>query len=195
MKFGDNICNFISPFRSPNLSLEEFGTFTDNFEFKLDVIAQKNPFSIVLLGNLYAKLSNLYKNDTTSYKCTKIDGMTSQFGMQQLINEPIHILPELSSCIDLNFVSQTSFVIESLCQKYDHQKICAKLNLKIHHPSPYEREIWHYNYASIDLIRRAINYYLWARFLAEKDATKRSIYLLKQLKMSSQFFSTLSNFL
>ena len=61
MKFGDNICNFISPFRSPNLSLEEFGTFTDNFEFKLDVIAQKNPFSIVLLGNLYAKLSNLYK--------------------------------------------------------------------------------------------------------------------------------------
>ena len=38
--------------------------------------------------------------------------MTLQFGMQQLINEPTHILPKLSSCIDLNFVSQTNLVME-----------------------------------------------------------------------------------
>ena len=105
MKLGDNVYNLISPCRSPNQSLEEFGTFADNFEFNLDATAQNDPFSIVLLGDIYAKLSNWHKNDTTNdnIKGTKIDSMTSQFGIQQLINEPTHIIPELSSCINLNF--------------------------------------------------------------------------------------------
>ena len=32
----------------------------------------------------------------------------------------------------------------------------AKFNLKIHYPPPYEREIWHYQKASTDQIRKAI---------------------------------------
>ena len=63
-------------------------------------------FLIVLLGDHNAKLRKWYENDSTSYEGTKIEGISSQFGMQQLINEPTHILHALSSCIDLIFVSQ-----------------------------------------------------------------------------------------
>ena len=70
-------------------------------------------FLIVLLSDLNAKLSKWYENDSTFYESTKIDGITSQFGMQQLINEPTHILPASSSCIDLIFVSQPNLVMES----------------------------------------------------------------------------------
>ena len=68
---------------------------------------KNNPFLIVLLGDLNAKLSKWQKNDSTSYEDTKIDGITSQFGMKQLINEPTHILPGSSSCVNLILVSLT----------------------------------------------------------------------------------------
>ena len=37
-----------------------------------------------------------------------------------------------------------------------HQIVFAKINLKIYHPPPYERDIWHYEKANADLIRRSI---------------------------------------
>ena len=73
-------------------NLEDFETFADNLELNLDIIAKTNPFLTVFLDNFNAKLSKWYENNITSYEGTKIDGITSQFGMQQLINEPMYIL-------------------------------------------------------------------------------------------------------
>ena len=67
MRIGDKVCNFISPYRSPNQSLEEFETFADNLELNLDIIAKKIPVLIVLLGGLNAKSSKWYENDSTCY--------------------------------------------------------------------------------------------------------------------------------
>ena len=39
----------------------------------------------------------------------------------------------------------------------------AKLKLDIVYPPPYEREIWHYQKANIDLIKRTINYFDWEK--------------------------------
>ena len=66
--------------RSLNQSLEEFQTFADILELNLDTVAKNNPFLIALLGDLNAKLSNWYENDSTCYEGTKIEGITSQFG-------------------------------------------------------------------------------------------------------------------
>ena len=60
-----------------------------------------------------------------------------------------------------------SGVHSSLHQKYHHQIIHAKLNLKTHYPPPHEGEIWYYKYANTDLTQRAINYYSLERSLAE----------------------------
>ena len=64
MRTCDKVCNFISLYRSPNQSLEEFETFADNLELNLDIIVKKIPVLIVLLGELNAKLSKWYENDS-----------------------------------------------------------------------------------------------------------------------------------
>ena len=109
----------------------------------------------ITLGDFNTKSSNWYKHDQTTYEGSRMDAVTSQFGLQQLIKEPTHILGNSSSCIDLIFTSQPSLVMESgvhpsLHSNCHHQITYAKFNQKIHYPPPYVREIWHYQKANID---------------------------------------------
>ena len=88
MKIGEKLCNFIILYRSPSQSQHDFETFLKNFELNLDTILTNNPFLTVILDDFNVK-SNLWcKSDKTSYEGSKIEGITSQFGLQQLINEP-----------------------------------------------------------------------------------------------------------
>ena len=59
MRIGDEVCYFISLYRSPNQPLEEFETFSKN-----------NSFLIVLCDDLNAKLSKWYEHDSTFYEST-----------------------------------------------------------------------------------------------------------------------------
>ena len=60
LRIGDKLCSFISLYRSPNQSSDDFVSFLDNFELTLDTLAQKNPFLMVALGDFNAKSSNWY---------------------------------------------------------------------------------------------------------------------------------------
>ena len=96
--------------------------------------------------------------------------MTSQSGLNQIINEPTHITKNSSTCIDLLFTSQTNLVIESgvhssLYPNCHHQIIFEKFDLRIFYPPPYERNVWHYKQANTELIRRAIDNFNWNRAL------------------------------
>ena len=108
---------------------------------------QNNPFLVVLLGDFNVKSSNWCKNDITTTEGKAIENISSQFGLHQMINEPIHIL-ESSSSNDLIFTSQPNLITESgvhpsLHPNSHHQIIFAKFNLKIHYPPPYFHEVWH----------------------------------------------------
>ena len=48
-----------------------------------------------------------------SFEGKTIENITSQFGLYQLINEPIHLLENSSLRIDLTFTSQPNLVVES----------------------------------------------------------------------------------
>ena len=164
ISFGGKLCNFISLYRSPSQSLDVFEKFADNFELNLDKVTNKNPYLIIILGDFSAKSSNWYKHDTTTYEGSKIDAITSQFRLKQLIQEPTHILTDSSSCIDLIFTSQPNLVMESgVHSSLHHQIIYSKINLKLFYPPPYEREIWHYQRANVDLIQRAIEQFSWGK--------------------------------
>ena len=63
----------------------------------LELLAQKNPFVLAVIGNFNDKYSNYI-----------------QIALHQIINEPTHILPNSSSCIDLIFTSQPNMVIKSV---------------------------------------------------------------------------------
>ena len=85
--------------------------------------------------------------------------------MQQIVEEPNHILAESSSCIDL-FMFQKSLVIESGVHSFrhsicHHQMTYAKFDLKTYYPPNYERdEVWHYEQANVSHIRKAVDPFL-----------------------------------
>ena len=57
----------------------------------------------VVLGDFNAKCSNWWQADITSLEGFMIDTIASSYGLNQLIQEPFHILNSSSSCIDLIF--------------------------------------------------------------------------------------------
>ena len=139
IKIPDKICNFISLYRSPCQSKDELESFADNLELHLDSIALRKPYLIAVLADFNVQTKGWYPLDKTTYEGTRIDGITSQFGLEQLIHEPNHITGERSSCIDLIFASQPNLVVKSgvqssLRQNCDHHIVFARFNLKVVFP-------------------------------------------------------------
>ena len=87
LRIGDKLCSFISRYRSPNQSYDDFVSFLDNFELNLDTLAKKNPFLMVALGDFNAKSSDWCNKDITSNEGRKIEAAISQNGFHQEINE------------------------------------------------------------------------------------------------------------
>ena len=141
---------------------KEFNTYLDNLEFNLETVSFSNPFFTILIGDFNAKCTSSYSKDNSTTRGSKLSLLTSQLGLNQIINEPTHITKNSSTCIDLLFTSQTNLVIESgvhsfLYPNCHHQIILRNLILRIFYPPPYERNVWHYKQTNIELIRRAID--------------------------------------
>ena len=149
---------------------------------------------MVAVGDFNAKSTNWCANDRTSFEGNKIEHITSQFGLSQIINEPTHILDSSSSCTDLIFTSQPNLVVESgvhpsLHQNCHHQIIYAKFNLQIFYPAPYCREIWQYQDANIDMIRKAISQFNWDKAFSNSNVNEK-VYIF-----SHTILIILSNFI
>ena len=113
--------------------------------------------------------------------------------MNQLIQEPTHILNSSSSCIDLIFNSQPNLVMESgihssLHSNCHHRIVIAKFNLPIFYPSPYERTVCYYQRANTELIRRAIDQFDWLRALSNVNVDEKVYFFSKKLLNISQKF-------
>ena len=57
MKTGYKVCNFISLYRSPSQTLDDFETFSKNLELNLEAIVHRNPFPVVVIGDFNVKSS------------------------------------------------------------------------------------------------------------------------------------------
>ena len=110
LKIGDEIYDFVALCRSP--------CQTQKFSGNL----------VVAIGDFNAKSKKLV-----------LENITLQFGLQQIIKEPTHILDNSSSCIDLN---QSNLITESdvywsLHPNCHHQVVYAKFNFRIYVPLQY----------------------------------------------------------
>ena len=152
-----------------------------------------NPLLIVAIVDFSAKSSNWYTGDTTTFEGSEIEAITSQFGLQQIINDLTHIQGKSVACIDLIFsqpkLVMTSGIHSSLSQTCHRQIVFAKFNLKVHYPPPYEHEVWHFKKASTDHIKRAINGFSWAISFANLDINDKAYLFNKTIK------NILSNFI
>ena len=174
IKLGYKIGSFLVLYRSPSQSSDEFESFSKNLELTLDRVMKNTPYMMVLLGDFHAKCTNWYKHDKTNFEGIAIENISSQCGLDQVINEPTHILENFLSCIDLIFTSQPNLITESgvhpsLHPNCHHQVIYAKFNLKVYYPPPYERDVWHHKEAGTDLIRRSIEIFNWDRAFKNSD--------------------------
>ena len=60
-----------------------------------------------------------------------------------------------------------------------HQIVFAKINLKLYYPTPYKREIRHYEKSNADLIRRSIDQFFWDIRFAHIDVNHK-VHLFNQ---------------
>ena len=181
LRIGGKCCKFSCLYRSPSQTQDEFETFLKNFELTLDKVHKKNPFMTVALGEFNVKSNKWCKADITSLEDSKIDTIANSYGLNQLIQEPTHILNSSSSCIDLIFTSQPNLVMESgihslLHSNCHHHIVFAKFNLSIFYPPPYERTAWYYERANTELIRRAIDQFDGLRALSDVNVDNSKFY-------------------
>ena len=52
LQVGSKICKFVSLYRSPSQTSDDFEKFTDNFELTLDTLAESNSDLVVVLWDL-----------------------------------------------------------------------------------------------------------------------------------------------
>ena len=171
IRIGGKLCRFVSLCRSPSQSQNDFESFAKNFGLNIYTSTAHNTFLNVVLSNFNVKSNLWFKGDKTTYEGSKIDGITSTFRLQQIINELTHIIGDSSSCINLKFTSQPSLVMvsgvhSSLHPNCHHQITYATFNVKIYCLPPYEREIWHYEKSNVDHIRKSIDEFSWERCFA-----------------------------
>ena len=112
IKIKDKLCNFITLYHSPNQSRNDFESFINNFELNLDSVMVNNPFLTIVLGYFNGKTSLWHNNEISTYEGSKVDSVTSQFGLEQIIKEPTHIIGDSLSRINLIFTTQLNLVIE-----------------------------------------------------------------------------------
>ena len=105
IKIKDKLCNFITLYHSPNQCQDDLVSFINNFELSFDSVMVNNPFLTVVLHDFNAKPNLWYNNDMTTNEGSKIDGVTSQFGLEQKIKEHTDIIGDSSLCIDLIFTT------------------------------------------------------------------------------------------
>ena len=66
----------------PSQSKDDFEAFANNFELNIDTAIANNTFLIAVLGDFNANSNLWFKGDKSTYEGSKIDVLTSTFGLQ-----------------------------------------------------------------------------------------------------------------
>ena len=75
-------------------NLKKFETFVKIVELDDEFIFNKNQYLTVVIGDFNAKSHNWYKGGKTAASGSKLEVMTSHYGIIQIVNEPTHILED-----------------------------------------------------------------------------------------------------
>ena len=99
-------------YRPPSQTNTVFNDFLSNFEKLLQELSALNPDFSIILGDFNARSKSRCKSYINTIEGTKIDSVTTSYGLQQLITQPTHLLANSSSCTDLIFTDQPSLIVD-----------------------------------------------------------------------------------
>ena len=139
-----------------------------------------------MLRDLNIKSKNWYINDKKTTEGAKIEFVTLQFGLHQIIIEPTYVLENSRLVLISIFRSQPNLIVDSgvhpsLHPNCHHQVVYTKFDLEIHFPSPYQREIWDYGQGNAELIRRAVHEFNWQREFSNLNINERVSFFNKTI--------------
>ena len=128
-------------------------------------LASFKPHLLLITGDFNARFSSWWSGDVDNIKGARLEPIISFYGLHQIINELTHKLSSPSSCIDLIFTNQPNMITNSgvhpsLHQNCHHQKIFAKVNMKIFYP-PCN--------TNVEAINSAIESFNWEKAFDGKD--------------------------
>ena len=159
-------CFLICIYRSPSQNQDEFKNFCTNFDIHLNNINDELPLCSIVAGDFNACCSSWWKNDITNLQGQELDSLTLSAGYNQIIDKPTHVINTFMSSIDLIFCTNQSVISNhgvdvSIFDKCHHNIICGKINIRVPLPPTYVREVWDYEKANIENIKKAISNTDW----------------------------------
>ena len=171
-------------YRSPSQTAVEFDEFLSNLEKLLNFVKQSQPSFTIILGDFNARSKSWWPDDITSPEGRDIDSLTTVHGLQQLISEPTHLLPNSLSCTDLIFTDQPNLVVDSdvhpsLHPNCHHQIMFCKFNLMIEYPLPYKHLVWDYKHSDKNAAAKALDQVDW-NFLSFKKNVHEQVSILNR---------------
>ena len=135
------------------------------------------PACSILIGDFNAKCSKWCSSDKNNIAGLQIDNITTTAGSSQLIKKPTHFINWTSSCIDVIFSSNVSFIRnygieQSIYEKCHHSITYGTLDFNVPLRPPYYREIWDYKNAGTEIIQKAISNVDWPKASRNKNQIK-----------------------
>ena len=107
-------------YHSPTQNNNEFEVFLYNMEKLLSDINKCKPSLSIITGDFNARSSYWWCTEIKTAEGLKLFSLTSSNGFSQLINEPTHIQPNSSSCIDLILTDQPNLSMNSVVHSSLH---------------------------------------------------------------------------
>ena len=196
MRIGKNKCFFTCLYRSPSQTSDEFEDFCTDLNLFLSNINDLNPTCSVITGDFNARSPEWWALDRENNEGHEISFLTSSAGYSQLIDQPTHTTKESSSCIDLTFTSNPSFISASgvelsLYEKCNHNLIYGKINFNVPLPPPYIREVWDYKNAKVENIQQSVSGIDWD-FMFQGKTVNQKVNILNEC-LSNVFHNFIPN--
>ena len=179
-------CFLTCIYRSPSQNQDEFKNFCTNFDILLNNINDELPLCSIVTGDFNARCSRWWKNDMTNLQGQELDSLTLSAGYNQIIDKPTHVINTSMSCIDLIFCTNQSVISShgvdvSIFDKCHHNIIYGKINIRVPLPPAYVREVWDYQKANIENIKKAISNFDWNKAFENLSVDEKVDFLNKTL--------------
>ena len=186
LKIGNKLCSITSLNRPPSQTADEFDNFLNKLNLTLESVIQRNPFLTVVTGDFNARSSKWWSHDKTTQEGIRLEKLFLQYALSQVIDKPTHFSRNSNSCIDLLVTNQNNLITDSgvhpsLHSNCYHQIIYGKFNLKVFYPPPYERHVWHYEHANVEMISTAIERFDWDNAFLGKNVNEKASILTKTI--------------
>ena len=172
---------FVLSYRHPNIPITEFRDYVTKLEKIYENINLENPSATIICGDFNARSPLFWECDADTREGEIFSNFLISNNIEELINEPTHIRDNGSqTCIDLictdqPFLFVDSGVLPSLDPHSKHNIIHGRLNFHSPSPPPYERRIWDYNKANIDLIKKKLSDMDWITLFSNLDVNQMAL--------------------